>query len=535
MKKKVLSVLLAAAMVCSLAACGGGSTSSTGSTEVAASSGGTILENGRYEKLVVAIAEDPQDLEGDDVNVGSRYYWIYGVYESLFDFSDDNSGELNPCLASGYEEAEDGLSWTITLNDDIYDWDGNNITSSDVKFCFDKIVNDGQAIRFDYYDSIEVVDDYTLKMNFKEAPPAIHEIEFPLTRTLIFSEKAFNDHNGMATDPCGTGCYKVTEFVAGSKVVMEANDDYWGLDHDELQGRHTATVQTLELDVVAEAATAVVGLETGTLDVCSYVPLSMSEEFETGQYSDQYTVEDVQQGDYWYIGPNCESMNTDLRKAIFYAIDNAALCKAMGGQYVPATTFGNSAYVDYDESLEATDTYVTDYDQDKAKEYLASSGYNGETLKLICVNNETAVAASQMVQVLLEQVGIKVEINAVTNDTYNTTTSAAHADEWDMMLNSVGGPSMVGSWHLTMDNEVNAGITMTMVDDPKLQELYEAANADATHDAEHMRATIDYVIDNAYLYPIADIHTALVYPKDMTSMYYREGYYTPGASTFAAQ
>lgn len=554
MKKKLLAIVLAAAMAVTLTACGGNAAApqdqagaagtesaqaaSTGSEDTEAgqqAAQGKILDNGRYEKLVVAIAADPQDLEGDDVNVEPRYYWIYGVYESLFDFADDGSRELHPCLAKSYEAAEDGMSWTISLNEDIHDWDGNPITASDVKFCFEKIITDGQAIRFDFFDSIEVIDDYTFKMHFTAVPPAIAELEFPLARTLIFSEKAFADHNGMTTEPCGTGCYKVTEFVAGSKVVMEANDDYWGLSHEELQPRHKATVQTLELQVVPEAATAVVGLETGTLDVCSYVPLSMEEEFKTGQYADRYSVEEIQQGDYWYIAPNCQALNEDLRKAIFYAIDNEALCTAMGGQFVPATTFGNSAYADYDPSLEATGTYLTDYDVEKAKEYLAASGYNGETLRLTCINNEVPTKAAQMIQVLLQQVGVTIEINAVTVDMYNTITSAAHADEWDLMLNQVGGPSMVGSWHLTMDNEVNDGLTMTMVDDPKLQELYEAATADATHDAAHMKETIDYVTDNAYLYVVSSIKTALVYPKTVESMYYREGYYTPGAAAFKGQ
>ena len=88
---------------------------------------GEMLDNGRYSKLVVAIDSDPQDLEGDDVNLGSRYYWIYGVYEPLFDFADDSSGALLPCMAKSYEEVDGGKSWLVTLNDDIYDWDGNYI------------------------------------------------------------------------------------------------------------------------------------------------------------------------------------------------------------------------------------------------------------------------------------------------------------------------------------------------------------------------------------------------------------------------
>lgn len=546
--KKILALILALAMVLSMAACGGGSsdpgssTENPGSNEAPEASGGNtgsegsdgskILDNGRYEKLVVAIAEDPQDLEGDDVNVGSRYYWIYGVYESLFDFADDGSGELVPCLAKSYEETDDGMSWTITLNDDITDWDGNNITSSDVKFCFDWIVDHGQAIRFDFFDSIEVIDDYTFKMNFTAVPPAVHEIEFPLVRTLIYSEKAYNDHGGMTTDPCGTGCYKVTEFVPGSKVVMEANDDYWGLGHSELTGRHKATVQTLELDVVTEASTAVVGLESGTLDVCGYVTLADVDKFTS---RDDFSVVEVTQGDYWYLAPNAESVDENLRKAIFYALDSAAICTAMGGQYVPANSIGNEAYSDWDDSLAMTGSYLDTYDMDKAKEYLEQSDYNGETLTLICVSNETAKNACTMVQVLLSQVGINVEINAVTNDIYNTITSPAHSSEWDMMLNTLGGPSMVGSWHLIMDNEVNNGVTFSLIDDPKLQELYEAANADATHDAAHMKECLDYVIDNAYIYVLANMSTALVYTSDLQEMYYREGYYTPGASTFVGQ
>ncbi|GAA0802775.1 ABC transporter substrate-binding protein [Clostridium sp. AF19-22AC] len=540
MKKKMLALLLAVSMTVTLAACGSvtnkGSDSKSSGTSAEVDSGDAkshILENGRYDKLVVAISEDPQDLEGDDVNLGSRYYWIYGIYESLFDMADDNSGELVPCMAESYEPSEDGTSWTVKLHNDITDWEGNNITANDVKYCFEKIIAAGQAIRFDYYDSIEVIDDYTFKMNWKEVPPAISEIEFPLVRTLIFSQKAYEDHGGMATTPVGTGCYKVTDFVTGSKVVMEANDDYWGLKYqDQLTGRHKATVQTLELDVVTESSTAVVGLENGTLDVCSYVPLADEEKFTSDP---RYKVEEVVQGDYWYIAPNGQRMGEDLRKAVYYAIDNQAVSTAMGGQYVPSTSLGNSAYADYDEALELDGTYITDYDVDKAKDYLDKAGYKGETLKLICVNNETATAAAQMIQVLLEQAGIKLEINAVTNDTYNTMTSPTYSDQWDMMINTIGGPSMVGSWHLLMDNEVNNGLTFSLIEDSKLQELYETATADATHDTEHMREVLDYVIDKGYLYSIANVSTALVYTANMEEMYYREGYYTPGAAKFIGQ
>ena len=519
--KKMVTLILSLCLVCTLF--------------VGAASAGTILPNGRYDKLVVAVDVDPQDLEGDDVNVNPRYYWIYGIYETLFDFADDSSGALVPCMAEDYEVIDDGMAWKVTLKPDVYDWDGNNITASDVKYCFDWIINRGQALRFDFFDSIEVVDDYTFIMHWTTVPPAISELEFPLTRTLIWSEKAYNDHNGMTQDPCGTGCYKVTEFMPGSKLVMEANDDYWGLKYPELTGRHTATVQTLELNTVTEASTAVIGLEQGKLDVCAYVPLAMLDEFQTGAQSENYTVEIVTQGDYWYMAPNVQNVNLDLRKAIFYATESATLCKAMGGSFVAATTIGTEAFSDYDPSLEMTGTYITDYDVELAKRYVASSGYDGRELVILTPNSETSSKATQMLQAMLLQAGINSKINAVTFDIFNTLTSAAHSDEWDIMVTTLGGPNRVGSWHLLFDHEVNDGYTFSMAQDPTLQELYEAACADATHDAEHMRACLDHVIESAYVYPIAKISTGLVYTKDIEQMYFREGYYTPGAATFRAQ
>jgi ABC-type transport system substrate-binding protein len=387
------------------------------------------------------------------------------------------------------------------------------------------------------FDSIEVIDDYTFNFHWKMEPPSVHDLEFPLSRALVFSQAAYEKRGGsFAKDPCGTGCYTVKEFVTGSKLVLEANDKYWGLPYiDKMAGRHKANVQTLEFDVVSEASTAVVGLETGKLNVCGYVPLSMQEEFATGKYSDKYTVEKIVQGDWWFVAPNCETMDLNLRLAIFNAIDNSSVAKAMGGSYVPMTTFGNSAYRDYDASLENPDSYITKYDIEKAKELLAKSSYKGQTLTLVTDTSEAGKIATQMIQTLLTQIGIKSEINALTQDKYMAVTTYGKGGKWDLIVKTIGGPSIVGSWHLLFDNEVNNGYTTAFVKDDKLQELYKAASADATHDAAHMKACMDYVLQNGYMYALVGQSSALVYSKDITNLYKREGYYYPSASTFAGQ
>jgi len=504
-------------------------TGSTGSSTEAAADGSHILENGRYDKLTVAFAVDPQDLEPDAVNDNPRFYYIYDVYETLFDMADDSTGTPEPCIAKGYEVV-DATTWKVTMNDDVYDSEGNNITANDVEFCLNWLVASGNAIRFDYFDSIEVIDDYTFNFHWTAEPPSVNDVEFPLSRALVFSQKAYEEHGNFSSMAVGTGAYTVKEFVPGSKLVLEANDNYWGASHSELQGRHARNVQEIEFQVVSEASTAVVGLETGTLDVCSYIPTSMMAEFEQ---SPDYNVEVTVAGDYYYIAPNCLHLDENLRKAIFYALDNNAIATAMGGSYVAVDTFGTSYYKDYDASLVLSGTYITDYDLDQAKSYLEASSYDGSELVLLTNADEASKLGAQMIQTLLQQIGVNVTIDARTTDGYQTAT--ADKDGFDLAFGTIGGPNMVGSWHLLFDNEVCGGYTSSWVADDKLQEVYNAACADATHDAEHMRACLDYVIENGYYYSVVGTSSALVYTTDIQSMYTREGYYTVNGATYVGQ
>ncbi len=530
--KKWIALVLSIVLVLSLAACGG----TTGGDKETEASASRILDNGRYDKVIMALQEGPEDLEPDGYNGGPRFNWISLVYETLFDNEIGLGQGFRPCIAESYEEVDGGKAWLIKIRDGVKDWNGNAITANDVKYSYDYLVNTGNTIRFNLYDGIEAVDDSHVKISFNDVPKALNDLEFIMTRTIIFSQKSYEEKGdaGFAKECVGTGCMKVKEYVNGSKLVLEANDDYWGLGLEGLSQCHVATVQEIELQTVAEAATAAIGLENGTIDFCSYIQLAMVDEFqEGGKYADKYNTEILVQGDYWVIIPNVTTTDANLRIAAFYAMDKAAIAKAMGGQYVPSDTLGNSSFVDYDESLVMKDTYFTDYDPEKAKEYLAKSDYKGETLSIVCGTSEADKQAATMLQTLWEQVGIKSEINALSNDMKRTTTDDPTA--WEFQLNCIGGPNMVGSWGMTLNDESRQGKTNGYIDDPKLKELVGAAMSDATHDAEHMRATLDYAVEQGYVQSMVNTSTALVYTKDCAEIYYREGYFMPASSKFVGQ
>ncbi len=529
-KKRLLSMALCAAMILSLSACGDSAANSNSSTELSeiTSSAETLLDNGRYSNINVALAQDPENLEPKDSNNIGRNSFLYNIYEALFDI--DDNGAFVPSLGKDINIVDD-TTYDITLYDSIYDSDGNHITADDVVYSVNWFVNSGNSIKYELFDSVEALDDYTVEFHWAKAPSALSDLEFPLARTFIFSQKAWDDGN-FSTSPVATGSYTVKDFVSGSKLILEANDDYWALKDDSIMNErmdlHRANVQTITYEVISESSQAAIALEQKTVDYCDYITSTSLPAFQDGgEYAGQFYVNTEMAGDFYTLTPNGLSPVMDdvnLRKAIWYAIDNNAVAQVMGGSFTPLYAIGTTFFSDYVDSWEKDPNYMNTYDPDLAKEYLEKSNYNGQTIKLISQSSEAEKNALTMIQTLLSQVGINAEVNAVEASIQKTTT--AGADGWDISLGVCGGLTLVGVYNRLYSNTVNTvdgkGLTLGMLDDPKLQSLYETASADATHDDEHMSDLNDYVLDNAYMYALVGTSSSRVYSKNMTSLYFRE-------------
>ena len=285
-------------------------------TEVADDSGQ------RYPKITIALNSDPQDLLPYNVNSGAKPFIYQNFYETLFDLE---SNEYVPVLAKDFTIIDD-LHWQVELYDYIYDSAGNNITADDVVFSTNFLVEAGFAFKYYMFESVTKVDDYTVEYTWTKPITDVGELEFPWCRTIIFSQAAFESGN-FATAPVATGHYVVTEFVSGSKVVLEANDNYWQTDESLISQRHQANVQTIEYDIIAESSQHVIGLETGAIDYSQQVPNENLAEFQDGgQFADQFNV-DIASGSFVFglvINQSEGNPGSDLnfRLAVYYAIDN---------------------------------------------------------------------------------------------------------------------------------------------------------------------------------------------------------------------
>ncbi len=174
----------------------------------------------------------------------------------------DQNGDLTPFLAAEVPTLEnggiaaDGKSVTWTLKQDIKWSDGTPFTAADVIFTYEFLSNPevgatSSAI-YEIVETIEAVDDYTVKITFKKATPAWNRLFIGLSG-LILPRHIYEEYNGKNVReapanllPIGTGPYQVVEFKPGDVVVYEPNPyfrnaDNLGFKRIELKGGGDAT------------------------------------------------------------------------------------------------------------------------------------------------------------------------------------------------------------------------------------------------------------------------------------------------------
>jgi len=494
-----------------------------------------ILDNGRLDNIVIGMSSDPQEFSPWNPNQSGKNLVWHQVYECLFDM---DGAEYVPVLAKGYT-AVDETTYDVEIYDYIVDADGNAITADDIIYSYQVLIDSGYGLKYDIFEGIEKVDDYTVRFTFSTDPMvAIGSLEFIWAGTAIFSQASYESHN-FATEPVATGPYVISQYQSGSKVILEANDNYWQTD-DLTKQSHMRNVQTIEYDIIAEAASQTVALTTGAIQYSDYFDTSSLSEFEEGgQYADDFTVSYSDSNMVYYLESNCIAGgvmdDVNLRLAIYYALDNTQICAAVSG-FNPAYDLGTSIFADYDEKWESEENYMTVYDLDLAKEYLAASNYNGETLRFYTSSDEDFKNMGTIITALLGQLGVTVSMQAVDNSTIQTTQY--DNDAWDLMLTyCASGGFCISLSQVILDNTINDdGLTINNVDDATLQDLYELCNTMEGNTTENLDALRAQWMDNGYVCPIGVPVNTTIYSNTLVEICYDNNLnYVPGGSTYEEQ
>lgn len=247
--KKVLSALTAFTLLLAfMAGCGNNKPSASPNGENSPAPGAAAKDS-----LVISV--------GSELVSGSydpcTGYGMYGYnlfHTALLKITNDVQTECD--LASDYTVSDDGLTYTFTLRDDVKFSDGEPLTAEDVKFTFETAKESGSSVDLTMLEKVELLDSkivFTLERVFS-----------PFVRTIallgIVPERVYDE--AYATNPIGTGPFKLKQLDAGQQLIVEPNEYYYGTK--------SPFKQITFLSINEEAALA--AAKSGQLDVVMINP-----------------------------------------------------------------------------------------------------------------------------------------------------------------------------------------------------------------------------------------------------------------------
>ena len=221
-----------------LAGCGGGSAGES-----------APQEDRPADSVVVAMGPTSEPEAGFD----PAYGWGAGehVHEPLIQSTltvTNADLTIGYDLATGYSVSEDGLTWTVTIRDDVSFTDGEPLTAEDVAFTYNTVKAASSVNDFTMLDYAEAADDTTVVFHMAR-PFSI----WPYTMAIvgIVPEHAY-DPATYGSEPIGSGRYILKQWDRGQQVILEANPDYYG----EAPKMKQVTILFMEEDAAFLAAQA---------------------------------------------------------------------------------------------------------------------------------------------------------------------------------------------------------------------------------------------------------------------------------------
>ena len=153
------------------------------------------------------------------------------IYDSLLVTSLDEPLTAYGLIAKGMKVSEDNTSITFFLNENAVWHDNNPVTSYDIEWTFNTILEKGHPSYKSYYSdikSIEIIDKYTIKFHFKndnnrELPIIIGQMK--ILPKHFWKDKRFD--SSVLSIPLGSGPYKIKEVNLGKNITYERVKHHW--------------------------------------------------------------------------------------------------------------------------------------------------------------------------------------------------------------------------------------------------------------------------------------------------------------------
>ena len=349
--RALVATVTAGAMVLSMAACGSSAyqettaaaateaagTAAAGETAAAAEATGTVSSS----DLKVMLETPVMSLDPQQATDGTSFEVMANYTDGLTQM--DDSGAAVAAIAESWETSDDGLTWTFHLRKDAKWSNGAPVTAKDFVFGWQRAVDPDVASEYAYMLSdigqiknaaeiidgtkdkselgVTAVDDNTLQVELN-APVSyfLSLMYFPTFYPV--NEEFFNtcpDTYGTSPETTlSNGAFVLDSYEpAATEIHLTKNADYFDADKIKLAG--------IDYQVIQDSQQALLSYQSGDLD------LTLLNGDQVDQVQDDPAFKAVGAGYLWYVTPNISAVpelaNDNIRKALTFAIDRAAICE----------------------------------------------------------------------------------------------------------------------------------------------------------------------------------------------------------------
>jgi peptide/nickel transport system substrate-binding protein len=334
---------------------------------------------------------------------------ITNILDPLFIVN--HATETEPVLATDWSVSADGLTFTINLKQGVIFHNGDRFTAADVKYTYEYYAQPGNTIagRFTNMDSVEVVDDHTVRVHMKRVDASFIRVAGQ-TGIVNAAYHAAVGEDRFAAEPIGTGAFTVATWNPASFTELVA----FNAHH-----RGAPQISRIRFEVVPEPSVRYIALLTGDAD-SSVWPISTEDALDLEKDPNFVVFRTPSNSPRMIFLNNTHPALSDreLRRAMLRAVDRQRIIDDLeSGLGVIAT----SHLAPHNAQYYNPNVPEYPYDPEAAKAQLDAAGWvpgsdgvrvkNGVRASFTCTTlsgDATRRPMAELTQIFLREVGVEM-------------------------------------------------------------------------------------------------------------------------------
>jgi peptide/nickel transport system substrate-binding protein len=331
------------------------------------------------------------------------------IYEQMYSSLgtlDYATNKVKPDIAESWKQVEPNVA-EFKLRQGVKFHGGREVTAEDVKYTFDRLMDEKLAVPLRSYlgpgVATTVIDKYTVRVKNDAVYAPLVSVLADRRPTAIVDREVVEKNGDLKNADAGSGPFKLVEYTPDVKVILERNGDYWEKDQPILE--------RIEFRIIPEETARLAAIRAGDVDMTI-----LKDPKNARLLRDDKNVNLNDVPSFWRSASPFNMTKKPLddvrvRQAISYAIDRQEIINTvLLGDGVPTGPLppGEGEWA-IPVNAENFPTYT--YNPDKARALLKEAGAEGLKITIQAAPAYAPdIPTAQVMQAQLKKVGIDLQI-----------------------------------------------------------------------------------------------------------------------------